>query len=235
MPEGEKQTQSKYRSLGRIQSLTSPALASFLNRIAEEVEKVPPRKQIRVGKGLFIDDDEYTTTIRMGANPSPPERFYPFKLFPHGGAQDPLKVRVFYGTIDGNVPVIKVNNSPIAIHDDSDSNIGLPYVEAEEEEGEYVIYLAFTPNDPCTTDSEVVTTAPEIKITTKPKTTVGDNSRGDGEDQVPEDTNSLGHVEIGRVTVVKVKQTAVISKIHQSVTHSLKHKSCGVSHFFWGV
>lgn len=235
MPEGEKPKEQKYRSVGRIQSLTSPALASFLNRLAAEVEKVPPRKSIRVGKGLLIDDDDYTTTIRMGANISPPERFYPFKLFPHGGDQNRLKIRVFYGTIDGNVPQIDVGGTKIAIHDDSDSNIGLPYVEAEEDVGEYVIYLAFTPNDPCTTDSEVVTTAPEIKITTKPKTTVGDNSRGDGEDQVPEDTSSLGHVEIGRVTVVKVNQTAIISKIHQSVTHSLKHKSCGVSHFFWGV
>jgi len=234
MPEGEK-TEQTYRSLGRIQSLTSPALAGFLNRLAAEVEKVPPKKQIRVGKGLLIDDDDYTTTIRMGANPSPPERFYPFKLFPHRGTQDQLKIRVFYGTIDGNVPVIKVGGTPIAINDDSNPNIGLPYVEAEEEEGEYVIYLAFTPNDPCTTESEVVTTAPEIKITTQPKTTVGDNSRGDNEDQVPEDTNTLGHVEIGRVTVVKINQTAVISKIHQSVTHSLMHRSCGVSHFFWGV
>ena len=235
MPEGEKQTQRKYRSLGRIHSEASPALTSFLNRLAEEVERLPPRKPIRVGKGLLMDDDEYTTTIRMGANASPPERFYPFKLYPHGGKNNELKVRVYYGTIDGNVPVIEVAGDKIAIHDDSDTNLGLPFVEAGTDPGEYVIYLAFTPNDPCTTDNEVVATAPEIKITTEEKTTVGDNSRGDNASNVPNDTNELGHVELGRVTVVDLNNTPQISKIHQSVTHSLKHKSCGVSHFFWGV
>jgi len=233
MPQENKQ---KYRNLPRIIFNASPNLERAINEIAEAVEKIQGAKPIKVGKGLLIDDDESTTTIRMGANASPPARFYPFKLYPFGGPQDKLKIRVYYGTIDGNVPKIEVStDNKIAIHDDSDTSIGLPFVEAGEDVGEYVIYLAFTPNDPCTTENEVVATAPEIKITTKPKTTAGDNSRGTGEDQVPEDTNVLGHVEIGRVTVVEVNQTAVISKIHQSVTHSLKHKSCGVSHFFWGV
>lgn len=227
MPEGEK-TEQKYRSLGRIHSLTSPALAGFLNRLAAEVEKMPPKKQIRVGKGLLIDDDDYTTTIRMGANPSPPERFYPFKLFKHGGGSDDgLKIRVFYGTVAGHVPQIDVGGTKIAINDDSN---GLPYVEAGTGEGEYTIYIEFTPNDPCTSGTdEAVDTPPEIKITDTPKT-AGDNDNG-----VPADTNALGHVEIGRVTVAKVNQTSIITKIHQSVTHSLMHKSCGVSHFFWGV
>jgi hypothetical protein len=235
MPEGEKQTQQKYRNLPRIRSEASPALTSFLNKIAEEVERLPPRKPIRVGKGLLMDDDEYTTTIRMGANASPPARWYPFKLYPHGGKDSELKVRVYYGTIDGNVPVIDVAGTKIAIHDDSDTNLGLPFVEAGTDSGEYVIYIAFTPNDPCTTENEIVTTAPEIKIISGAKEDVGDNSRGTEDHQVPVDTNELGHVELGRVTVVDLNNTPQISKIHQSVTHSLKHKSCGVSHFFWGV
>ena len=160
----------KYRSLPRIRAEFSPNLERAFNSLASETEKIRNAKEIRVGKGLLIDDDEYTTTIRMGANPSPPERFYPFKLFPHGGDQNRLKIRVFYGTIDGNVPVIEVSTDrKIAIHDDSDTSIGLPSVEAGEDVGEYVIYLAFTPNDPCTTDSEVVTNDPDIKIKTKPK------------------------------------------------------------------
>ena len=231
MPQGEKQTQRKYRNLGRIQSSTSPALASFLNRLAQELEQIAPRKPIKVGKGLFIDDDDYTTTIRMGANASPPERFYPFKLFKHGGGgDDRLKIRVFYGTIAGHVPKIDVGGTKIAINDDSNSDIGLPYVEAGTGEGEYTIYIEFTPNDPCTTGTdEAVVTPPEIKITDTPKT-AGDNDNG-----VPADTNALGHVEIGRVTVEKINDVSIISKIHQSVTHSLMHRSCGVSHFFWGV
>ena len=221
----------KYRSLPRIRAEFSPNLERAFNSLASETEKIRNAKEIRVGKGLLIDDDEYTTTIRMGANASPPERFYPFKLFKHGGGgDDRLKIRVFYGTIAGHVPKIDVGGTKIAINDDSDSDIGLPYVQAGTGEGEYTIYIEFTPNDPCTTGTdEAVETPPEIKITDTPKT-AGDNDNG-----VPADTNALGHVEIGRVTVEKINDVSIITKIHQSVTHSLMHRSCGVSHFFWGV
>ena len=227
--------------LPRVSSTKEPALAEMINRMAEIIEGSALSKEFVGGKGIKVTDDSTTTIIETTGPESRRLKFYPFKLFQKNSANDPTQVSVYYGTIDGNIPTISLGNKDIPLNDDiSNTNpslgLGVPYVEAIGGAGEYLVYLEYAPEDPCATDDNPSpASVPKIKITTEPKEDIGDNSRGSEPWQMPNDTNTLGHVEIGRITVEDLNDEMQITKIHQSVTHSLMHKSCGVRHFFWGV
>jgi|TARA_R100000081_G_scaffold91551_1_gene69901 hypothetical protein len=236
---------SEYRvpniKLGRVSSTKEPALAALINKMAELIEISPMHREFVAGNGIKVTTDPTTTIIETTGPESRRLKFYPFKLFQKNSANDPTQVSVYYGTIDGNVPTISLGGKDIPLNDDiSNTNpslgLGVPYLETGSDAGEYLVYLEYAPEDPCATDDNPSpASVPKIKITTEPKEDIGDNSRGSEPWQMPNDTNTLGHVEIGRVTVEDLNDEMQITKIHQSVTHSLMHKSCGVRHFFWGV
>ncbi len=242
MPEGSQQYQLPNRKLPRVSSVSEPALADMINQIAEALETAPANREFVAGHGIRIINDKDTTIVELGEPPSRKVKWYPFKLY----QSDPdkgLRVNVFYGTIDNIVPIIKVERDPpaggetetddVALNAQVKANtveqteMGHPWVTAQEDAGEYIVYLAYTPNNPCTEANEAEQTPPEVKITESLN------------ESIPEDTATLGHVELGRVTVEDVGGAdgveTRITKINQSVTHSLMHSSCGVSHYFWGV
>ena len=276
MPEGDKQYQLPNRKLPRIKSTFSPVLASVINELAEAIEGMPEHRKIKVGKGLLMDENRSTTIIKMGATPSPVAKWYPFKLYQQNATNKPLEVSVFYGTINSFVPVIRttrfdvtygtpINGSEQKSALASPGGGGLvanaqnpdhpdfipdtaPWVTAGDADGEYQIWLKWTPLDPCASSSDAVqgddNHPMDVQIGAQPldedvSKRVPPNPDRVAPEQSALDTNGVmplsypgtGYVEIGRVTV----KNEAITKINNSLTHSLMHTSCGIRHYFWGV
>ena len=225
----EGQHKIKNKRLGRVASSAEPALANLINKIAEAVETLPEDRVFTAGNGIKIVTDNNTTSVGLLRPPSLDLKWYPFKLHKTEGE---LNVGVFYGSIQNIVPTIKVpdvdgSERDVALDadlfDTDSSQGGSPYVTCADEEGTSIVYIEFTPDDPCTESTDEVKA--EIKI-------APDND----DEGLPEDTADIGHVMLGKVKVEDVGDGEMaITTINQSVTHSLMHRSCGVSHYFWGV
>ena len=262
------------RKLPRVSSAAEPALEEMINKLAEELEQSPAHRDFVAGQGIRIINDPNNTIIELMAPASRKAKYYPFKLYQQDAANKPLEVSVFYGTIDGNVPVIKdsrsgssfgtpINGSqqdsakaasagdPEEILDpDSPEFVPdtSPVVTAGDGDGEYQIWIKYTPLDPCASDPNAVVGDSqhpnEVQISAQPLVVDPNLRSPPNPDRVepleadlvangtmPLSYNGAGYVEIGRVTV----KNEVITKINNSLTHSLMHTSCGVRHYFWGV
>lgn len=266
------QSDTPNRKLPRVSSISQPRLAAVINRLAEELEKAPAHRDLVAGHGIRMINEPNNTIIELMAPDSRSSKYYPFKLYQQDASSKPLEVSVFYGTINGNVPVIKERSgasygTPInGSRQDSAKDAGgdpeeitdpnspefvpdtSPFVTAGDGDGEYQIWIKYTPLDPCASDPNAVVGDSqhpnEVQISAQPLVVDPNLRSPPNPDRVepleadlvangtmPLSYNGAGYVEIGRVTVKNER----IVKINNSLTHSLMHTSCGVRHYFWGV
>tara|TARA_Y100000401_G_C8310179_1_gene219285 strand:+ start:390 stop:1028 length:639 start_codon:yes stop_codon:yes gene_type:complete len=201
------------RKLPRIHSMQEPALAQAFNELAQAIEESPAHKNIIAGTGVKIIEDADSVIFEALPPPTPPTKYFPFKIYQKDSEAEPLGVSIFYGTINNFVP--KIGSTEIS-QPETTGNGGTgagnePVLTVSSSDGDHVIQLKYTPIDNCGNGTEAAEIETESTLTT--------------------DTATNGYIEIGKVKV----EDGAITQIFQTVTHSLQHKSCGTTHYFWGI
>lgn len=206
------------RKLPRLKSQREPLLAQAFNELAQALEEAPIQKKIVAGKGIKVTEDANSIIFEALPAPLPPTKYFPFKIYQKDAEAEPLGVSVFYGTINSFVPKIgSTEISQPASASESGTGAGNePALTVSSSDGEYIIQLKYTPAQYCGTDGTQSQSEDAIIENVSTLTT---------------DTASNGYIEIGKVKV----EEGAITQIYQTVTHSLRHKSCGTDHFFWGI
>ena len=201
------------RKLPRLQSQREPLLAQAFNELAQAIEEAPIQKKIVAGKGIKVIEDANSIIFEVLPSALTPTKYFPFKIYQKDAEADPLGVSVFYGTINNFVPKIGSTeiSHPASITDSGTGAGNEPSLTVSNSDGEHVIQLKYTPVDNCGNGTEAAEIETESTLTT--------------------DTATNGYIEIGKVKV----EDGAITQIFQTVTHSLQHKSCGTTHYFWGV
>lgn len=200
------------RKLPRIHSSKEPALAEAFNELAQAIEESPTPKNIVAGQGVKIIEDADNIIFEALPAPTSPTKYFPFKLYQKDAEAEPLSISVFYGTINNFVPKIGTTeiSQPVSASLSGSGAGNEPEVTVSGS-GEHIIQLKYTPVDNCGNGTEAAVI--------------------EGVTTLTDSTNTDGYIEIGKVKV----EDGAITQIYQTVTHSLQHKSCGTTHFFWGV